>query len=279
MRRTLWLSTLLATAALLIAACGTVEDGAPADANAQPALVVAPDETMPGTSEELRTPDYWKHEGPAASYDECFVVTSEASSDDFVVYEPPEGYVWRLFVVTQYGDSEDTHYLFEDPAVGDELETGGYDQVIGCKNREEEPEDDDGPCTRTQGYWKTHSAYGPAPYDATWALVDDEDDATPDEEDTPFYASGLSWYETLHTPPKGGNAYFILAHQFIAAELNALAGAATDAVSAELADAQAFFSANGPDDPPTGQERSEIIELAETLDDYNNGLLGPGHCE
>lgn len=28
-----------------------------------------------------------------------------------------------------------------------------------------------GGCTLTQGYWKTHSRYGPAPYDTTWAKV------------------------------------------------------------------------------------------------------------
>lgn len=49
-----------------------------------------------------------------------------------------------------------------------------------------------GGCTLTQGYWKTHSKYGPAPYDDTWALVG---------EDTPFFQSRLSWYQVLWTPP------------------------------------------------------------------------------
>ena len=34
--------------------------------------------------------------------------------------------------------------------------------------------------TLTHGYWKTHSSYGPAPYDDTWALV------SPIGEDTQF---------------------------------------------------------------------------------------------
>ena len=29
-------------------------------------------------------------------------------------------------------------------------------------------------CTLTQGYWKTHSKYGPAPYDSTWALIGED---------------------------------------------------------------------------------------------------------
>ena len=37
-----------------------------------------------------------------------------------------------------------------------------------------------GGCTLTQGYWKTHSEYGPAPYDDTWALL-------PAGADSPFF--------------------------------------------------------------------------------------------
>ncbi|MHC4942532.1 MAG: DNRLRE domain-containing protein [Planctomycetota bacterium] len=71
---------------------------------------------------------------------------------------------------------------------------------------------------RTHGYWKTHSEHGPAPYDSTWAEL-------PDGADTPFFSSGKSYYEVLWTPPKKGNAYYILARQFIAAQLNMLNGA------------------------------------------------------
>ena len=42
----------------------------------------------------------------------------------------------------------------------------------------------DTPCTLTQGYWKTHSSYGPAPYDVTWAILGDygEEQHTPEVE-------------------------------------------------------------------------------------------------
>ena len=36
------------------------------------------------------------------------------------------------------------------------------DLLIGC------PPGQETVCTRTQGYWKTHSEYGPAEYDETW---------------------------------------------------------------------------------------------------------------
>jgi hypothetical protein len=125
-------------------------------------------------------------------------------------------------------------------------------------------------CTLTPGYWKTHSKYGPAQYDSTWALIG---------EDTAFFLSGKTWYEVLWTPPSGGNAYYILAHAYIAARLNVLAGTSTTpAVDAALAWATTFFSTHGPSPSPSGSLRATALANATTLDNYNNGLIGPGHC-
>lgn len=126
-----------------------------------------------------------------------------------------------------------------------------------------------GGCTLTQGYWKTHSKYGPAPYDDTWALVD---------EDTPFFQSGLSWYQVLWTPPSGGNVYFILAHQYIAAKLNILNGADGTAVSSALSWAEDFFNTYTPTSKLSKSVKNEAAKVASLLDQYNNGLSGPGHC-
>lgn len=125
-------------------------------------------------------------------------------------------------------------------------------------------------CTLTPGYWKTHSKYGPAPYDDTWALIG---------ENTPFFLSGQSYYQVLWTSPAGGNAYYILAHQFIAAKLNILNGAAsTPAVDAALAWATEFFNTYKPTDKLSKTLRAEVISYAYLLDQYNNGYIGPGHC-
>ena len=107
-------------------------------------------------------------------------------------------------------------------------------------------------CTLTQGYWKNHAE--------EWA--DLADDA--------FFGSGMTWLGILQTPPKKGNVYIQLAHQYIAAYLNIQAGASTTpAVDAAMATALTYFQTG------TG----DISGLATTLDDYNNGLIGPGHCE
>lgn len=128
-------------------------------------------------------------------------------------------------------------------------------------------------CTATLGYWKTHSEKGPAPYDATWAQL-------PDGADTPLFDSGKSWYEAFWTPPKGGNAYWILAHQYMAAHLNSLAGADTGAVADALAEAAALLDAYDTDTGAiTGSLRNRFTALASLLDAYNNGDIGPGHCD
>ncbi len=136
------------------------------------------------------------------------------------------------------------------------------------------PCDGSGGCTLTPGYWKTHSIYGPAPYDATWAMIG---------EDTPFFLSGISYYEALWTAPKRGNAYFILAHAYIAAQLNVLNGASTPSdVALALSGATDLFNAYTPEfiGGLRGNHdlRKEFVGMAEILDDYNNGIIGPGHC-
>jgi hypothetical protein len=152
-----------------------------------------------------------------------------------------------------------------------------------------------GGCTLTQGYWKTHSKYGPAPYDDNWANV------LPYGEDTQFFLSGKTWYLVFWTSPGGNtnasnklvpdappsatglpvsNAYYILAHQYMAAKLNILNGASsTPAVDAAIAWAQTyFFNIYTPSSNLSKSVRQQAISYASLLDNYNNGLIGPGHC-
>jgi hypothetical protein len=104
----------------------------------------------------------------------------------------------------------------------------------------------------------------------------------PNAEDTPFFLSGLSYYDTLWTEPKG-NAYWILAHAYIAAELNDLNGADFGAAQAAFDAATVLFNTYTPEEigelKGSDPIRAQFIDLAGTLDDYNNGLIGPGHCD
>jgi hypothetical protein len=123
-------------------------------------------------------------------------------------------------------------------------------------------------CTLTQGYWKTHSKYGPAPYDDTWAKIG---------EDTLFFHSGKSWMTLFKTPPKGGDAYLQLAHQYMAARLNVEAGASVpSSVASAMTSAEALFNAVGSSFNKT--QTTQARSLAGVLGSYNEGALGPGHC-
>lgn len=138
-----------------------------------------------------------------------------------------------------------------------------------------------GGCTLTPGYWKTHSTYGPAPYDDAWAFLDGDGDGNFEGADESFFATGRSWYQVLWTPPASGNAYFILAHAYIAARLNLAneAGGAPD-LTVRLAEAETLLSnyAGRSTIPKRSADQARAIELATYLDNYNNGLIGPGHC-
>jgi hypothetical protein len=154
-------------------------------------------------------------------------------------------------------------------SISSPLGGGGGDDV--------QQEEDD--CTLTQGYWKTHSTYGPASKpDATWNLL--PGGAGPN---TVFFLSGASWYQVFWTAP-AGNAYYNLADQYMAARLNILDGASAPAsVSNAITAATALFNAYKPAQIAAlkGSDalRKQFVELAGILGSYNEGLIGPGHCD
>jgi len=159
----------------------------------------------------------------------------------------------------------------------DELWTGLYGQIVKqtLLKFDIPVTPPSGGCTLTPGYWKTHSMYGPAPYDPTWALVG---------ENTAFFLSGQSYYQVLWEEPAGGHAYYILAHAYIAAELNFLNGADPSAAQSAFDQATTLFNSYTPDEVAAMKKtdkamRATFVSLAEILDNYNNGLIGPGHCE
>ena len=139
----------------------------------------------------------------------------------------------------------------------------------------------DGGCTLTPGYWKTHSEFGPAPYDNTWAKLSSG-------ASTVFFSSkngltGPNYYQVLWTSPKG-NAYYNLSFQYIAAGLNQLNGASIPAeVLAAYNTATGLFNTYAPAQiaPLKGNDplRQQFISLAGILGDYNSGKKGPGHCD
>ncbi len=132
-------------------------------------------------------------------------------------------------------------------------------------------------CTLTQGYWKTHSSHGPAPEDDSGAW---DEVGGPDAD---FFLSGVSWLNVFKTPP-GGNPYYQLAHQYMATVLNTETDASVpDEVQDAINGAKILFETFTPAQIGKGktakQYRTEFTSLAGILGSYNEGLIGPGHCD
>lgn len=121
-------------------------------------------------------------------------------------------------------------------------------------------------CTRTQGYWGSKpGVIWPAPY----------------TRDAMFYSSGLTWQQILDTPPKQGNAYLILAHQYIAAVLNRAGGAsAPSAVQNTINLARTFFTSGTTLQSCSNDACGTQKSWAAILDTYNNGVYpgAPAAC-
>ena len=110
-------------------------------------------------------------------------------------------------------------------------------------------------CTLTQGYWKNHDG---------WPLSQNT------------LLCGMTWYNILQTTPSG-DAWYILAHQWIAAELNQAKGASVPSnIAAGMAQAQTLLTANCATMP--ADEVTLATQLSTLLDNYNSGIIGPGHC-
>ena len=115
-------------------------------------------------------------------------------------------------------------------------------------------------CTVTLGWYKNHTSSWPS------------GTLTP----STVFDGGATLITILNTPPKGSQ-YLILAHQYITALLNIQGGASVPSdVQTALNTAAAYFAGGGAG---AGDPNVDITGVAAILDNYNNGLIGPGHCD
>ncbi|MFN8589380.1 MAG: hypothetical protein U0704_16430 [Candidatus Eisenbacteria bacterium] len=117
-------------------------------------------------------------------------------------------------------------------------------------------------CTYTQGYWKTHPDAWPQGSLMLGTVV----------------YTKTQLLQILNRPV-AGNGLVSLAHQLIAAKLNLSGGASPLTISGSIAAADAMIG--GLVVPPVGSgslSTSSTSALTQALDDFNNGVTGPGHC-
>jgi hypothetical protein len=177
---------------------------------------------------------------------------------------------WSLTSIVIESNSGSSHQPVINPPNASARISHDFGVVFTFTNTFTPPPPPPGPaCTLTQGFWKNHTE-----------LWDDAADGKPFLTTTTFYNSGVSYLTIMNTAPQKGNAYLILAHQFIAAMLNTNGGASGNAsADAALAGAATYFAGEAAGIPsPVDPTRSQLLAWATTLDNYNNGLIGPGHC-
>ncbi|MEO5617481.1 MAG: hypothetical protein ABIS67_06890 [Candidatus Eisenbacteria bacterium] len=117
-------------------------------------------------------------------------------------------------------------------------------------------------CTFTQGYWKNHPGVWPVA-GLTLGSV--------------YYTNAQLMQ--IFNQPVSGNGLISLAHQSIAAKLNIANGANSSSVAATIAAADAQIGALVI--PPIGAgylSPGSTSSKTQVLDNFNNGIIGPGHC-
>lgn len=125
-------------------------------------------------------------------------------------------------------------------------------------------------CTYSQGYWKSHGPIPSGNNSNVWPVAS-------------LMLGSVSYTNlqllSILNQSVGGNGLVSLAHQLIAAKLNVANGADDSAVAAAIQSADLLIGALIV--PPVGSGSlapSETSALNQTLTNYNEGTIGPGHC-
>jgi len=119
-------------------------------------------------------------------------------------------------------------------------------------------------CTLTQGFWKTH-------HPEAWPTIT-----------LTMPLCGMLWIDILNTPPPQGSKWYILAHQYIAAQLNLFTGSCFTGITPQnIANATLLLNQNCPSVVPSPSQTitDKMQQLATLLASYNEGQIGPGHCD
>lgn len=135
-------------------------------------------------------------------------------------------------------------------------------------------------CTRTIGYWKNWSGFGPQPdmvtqYLPIWLGNDGADSSIAVlNVDTAVQILSMAW-----DSPKNG--IIKLYAQLLGAKLSFAAGADDSAVADVVSAADDFLAEHGWGSwyELSKTDQKMVNEWMETLDMYNNGEIGPGHCD
>jgi hypothetical protein len=141
-----------------------------------------------------------------------------------------------------------------------------------------------GGCTRTIGYWKTHAGFGPQADAVTPLLpilLGTGGGANTLNVSTAAFAVQLLEMKGSNNVKDSSNGLNKLYAQLLGAKLNGESGADISSVSATIAAADAFLASHNSLSWSglSSTQQQTVLGWMTTLDNYNNGLVGPTHCD
>lgn len=136
-------------------------------------------------------------------------------------------------------------------------------------------------CSYTIGYWKTHAGFGPQA-DVVTALLPiwlgTAGGGKSIQVTDAAMAVAILGQQTYGVPSNGITKLYA---QHLGAKLNIAAGADGSAVATAIATADAFLATHDWHDWSglSSSNKALVNSWKSLLDNYNNGVIGPGHCD
>ncbi|MBN2226887.1 MAG: DNRLRE domain-containing protein [candidate division Zixibacteria bacterium] len=201
----------------------------------------------------------------------CYSVNGETLCDS--VLAMADAYIWQIIPNTNRGAEWRLYTGWED-------ETDLEKQSLVKFDLEVAPPQQEG-CSRTIGYWKTHAGFGPqadmvSAYLPIWL-------GTEGGAKSLAVTDAATAVNVLKMKTYGSNSNGItkLYAQLLGTKLSIASGASDVDVADAIAEADAFLADHDYTNwkKLSGEEKDMVLDLKTMFDDYNNGIIGPGHCD
>jgi len=202
----------------------------------------------------------------------CYTYEGDTECETDIVMQ--DAFIWELWPGSNYGDWV---ALF----TGWESETTLEKQAMLQFEFEYTPPEDDEGCTLTIGYWKTHAGFGPQPDMVTQYLpiwLGTDGGAKSIAVTSAAIAVDVLNQNVYGTPRNGITKLYA---QLLGAKLNLASGAGGSALGDIIEEADLFLADHDWNDweSLSEEDMTMVNDWKDMLDDYNNGYIGPGHCD
>jgi hypothetical protein len=220
--------------------------------------------------------------------EENMIATTVTDEDGFYAFEELEAGEYRL----QFVAPDDYEFSPQDEGDDDELDSdanpeNGWTECFALEADTEDPTRDAGiymveeeGCTYGKGFWKNHAGMGPQEDLVTDLLplwLGGEDGEMSINVETAEMA-----YEILgqHVYGHPSNGITRLYAHLLTAKLNIANGADDEDIAEVINAADDFLGDNDWNawDELSQEDRQMVNQWKGTLEDYNEGEIGPGHC-